>query len=132
MKRIVYLAEGVLQAVIGAGAAVCGALLIIAPDGRYLQLPLALLKPSPFRDFLVPGLILFLVNGAGNMMSAVLCFRMLRIAGFSGLFFGFGLIIWIFVQINMIGGGIVLQYLIFAVGILMLLLGIAMRELERK
>lgn len=132
MKRTVYFAEGVLQSLIGVGAVICGALLIIGPDGRYLQMPIDMLSKSPFRNFLIPGLILFLVNGVGNVVSAILCFKMHRIAGFGGMFFGFGLIIWLFVQINMIGGGSWLQYLYFVLGILELLLGIVMREFERK
>ena len=132
MKRTVYFAEWVLQSLIGIGAVICGALLIIGPDGRYLQMPIDMLSKSPFRNFLIPGLILFLVNGVGNVVSAVLCFKMHRNAGFGGMFFGFGLIIWLFVQINMIGGGSWLQYLYFVLGILELLLGIVMREFERK
>ncbi len=91
-----------------------------------------MLKNSPFRDFLIPGLILLLVNGVGNIVSAVFCFRMNAVAGFGGLFFGFDLIIWLFVQVNMIGGGSWLQYLYFVLGILQLVLGIAMRELDRR
>jgi hypothetical protein len=128
MKRTVYFVEGTLQALIGVGAIICGALLVIAPDGRFLQMPLEMLKDSPFRNFLVPGLILLLVNGVGNTISAVLCFRLHRIAGITGMIFGFGLIIWIFIQVNMIGGGSWLQYLYFGLGILVLLVGIAMRE----
>lgn len=123
--------EGILQVLIGVGAIIAGALLAIAPDGRYLQMPLDMLKNSPFRNFLVPGLILFLVNGVGNTVSAILCFRLSKIAAFSGMVFGFGLIIWIFVQVNMIGGGSWLQYLYFGLGILVLVVGIAMRELDR-
>jgi hypothetical protein len=132
MKRAAYLAEGALQALIGVGAVICGALLVIAPDGRYLQMPADMLRGSPFATFLIPGLILFLVNGVGNIASAVLCFRTHRLGGFTGLLFGFGLIIWLFVQVNLIGGGSWLQYLYFVLGILVLLLGIAIRELERK
>ncbi len=132
MKRTAYFAEGILQSLIGVGAVICGALLVIGPDGHFLQMPVEMLKNSPFRSFLIPGLILFLVNGVGNVVSAVLCFRMHRIAGFGGFLFGFGLIIWIFVQVNMIGGGSWLQYLYFALGLLLLLLGIVMREFERK
>ena len=132
MKRIVYFAEGVLQAFIGVGAVVSGTLLVIAPDGRYMQMPPDMLSNTPFRSFLIPGLILFLVHGVGNIASAVLCFRMRRIAAFGGMLFGFALIIWIFVQVNMIGGGHWLQYLYFALGPVLLILGIAMRELERK
>ena len=131
MKRTVYFAEGVLQSLIGIGAVICGALLIIGPDGRYLQMPLEMLQNSPFRSFLVPGIILLLVNGVGNVGSAVLCFRLHSLAGFAGLFFGFALVIWLFVQINMVGGGSWLQYLYFILGIIQLLLGIAMRELQR-
>jgi hypothetical protein len=91
-----------------------------------------LLKDSPFRSFLIPGIILFSVNGVGNIVSAVLCFRIQRIAGFAGIFFGFGLIIWLFVQISLVGGGHWLQYLYFVLGVIELLLGIAMRELSRE
>jgi hypothetical protein len=132
MKRNVYFAEGVLQSLIGIGAAISGILLILGPDGRYLQLPIELLKTSPFRNFLIPGIILFLVNGVGHLVSAVLCFKMHRIAGFAGIFFGFGLIIWLFVQVNMIGGGSWLQYIYFVLGMLEILLGIVMREFEKK
>ena len=132
MKRTVYFAECVLQSLIGIGAVVSGALLVIRPDGHYLQLPLDLLKDSPFRNFLIPGMILFLVNGVGNIASAVLCFRIQRIAGFTGMFFGFGLIIWLFVQISLVGGGHWLQYMYFGLGIIQLLLGIAMRELAKE
>lgn len=47
------------------GSAVCGGgALIISPSGRLLgRLPLSILKNSPFSNFLVPGIILFLVLG---------------------------------------------------------------------
>jgi hypothetical protein len=129
MKRAAYFTEGVLQSLIGIGALFGGALLVISPDGQYLQMSTDILQNSPFRNFLIPGIILFLLIGVGNVISAVLCFKMHRIAGFAGLFFGFGLIIWIFVQVNMIGGGNWLQYLYFLLGIIEILLGILMREL---
>lgn len=132
MKRTVYLAEGILQILIGVGAVICGILLVIAPDGRFLQMPLEMLENSPFKNFLVPGLILLLVNGVGNIISALLCFRMHKLSGFTGIIFGVGLIIWLFVQVSMIGGGHWLQYLYFTLGIVVLLLGIAIREPERR
>lgn len=132
IKRTAYFAEGFLQSLIGIGAVFGGALLIISPDGRYLQMSIDILQNSPFRNFLIPGIILFLVIGVGNVISAALCFKMHKIAGFAGLFFGFGLIIWIFVQVNMIGGGSWLQYLYFLLGIIEILLSIMMREQERK
>ena len=132
MKRTIHIVEGILQILVGVGAVISGVMLVIAPDGRFLQVPLEMLENSPFRNFLVPGLVLLLVNGVGNIISALLCLRMHKLAGFAGMFFGFGLIIWLFVQVSMIGGGHWLQYLYFALGIVVLLLGIAIRELERR
>jgi hypothetical protein len=41
-----------------------GAMLIISPSGKLIgDLPLSFLDHSPFNDFLIPGLILFLVLG---------------------------------------------------------------------
>ena len=42
----------------GAGALVGGALLVAKPDGRYMDMPVSLMHGA-FRDFLIPGLILF-------------------------------------------------------------------------
>jgi hypothetical protein len=106
----------VLQAFVGLTALVSGALMIAAPSGAHLQAPAEMLNGSPFRDFLVPGLILFLVNGVGQCAAAVLTFRRHRWAATVGATFGLGLMIWIFVQVNMIGGGHILQHSYFALG----------------
>jgi hypothetical protein len=42
----------------GAGALVGGALLAAAPDGRYMEMPVGIMH-GVFRDFLIPGIILF-------------------------------------------------------------------------
>ena len=66
MKRTVFLVQGILQMMIGVGALASGALMVAATDGRIMQLPLDMLKGSPFQNFLIPGIILFLVHGVGN------------------------------------------------------------------
>jgi hypothetical protein len=48
---------------LGVGALGGGGALALAPSGRLLGMPLSLLRGSPFRDFLVPGLVLFTVLG---------------------------------------------------------------------
>jgi len=132
MKKTVFVSEGILQLFIGLGAFVCGILMIIKPDGSLMKMPLSMLNGSPFRDFLVPGIILFTINGAGNLYSGFLSFRQHKLAGFGGIFFGLGMMIWIFIQVNMIAGGSWLQYLYFSLGLIELLLGFAIREIERK
>ena len=45
------------------GAFYGGLVLIISPDGAILGMPLDLLKYSPFKNFLVPGIILLAIFG---------------------------------------------------------------------
>lgn len=116
MKKLVSMLEGILQAFVGLGALVCGALLMAFPKGTALNMPLSILKGSPFASFFWPGLILFAVIGLGHAAASVLSFRRRRFCGLAGAVMGLGLMIWIFMQASMIGGGHWLQYLYFALG----------------
>ncbi len=116
MKKLVPVLEGMLQAFVALGALPCGVLLMISPDGSALKMSLAMLRGSPFTSFFWPGLLLFAVNGIGQTAAAVLSFRGHRLAGPAGAVMGLGLMIWIFVQVSLIGGGHWLQYLYFALG----------------
>ncbi len=131
MHKALYVVEGVLQLLIGLGAVASGAVLVISPDGHILSMTPDMLRASPFRDFLIPGLILFAVNGVGNVVSGILSFRRHRYAPFAGMVFGLGLMIWIFAQVNMIGGGHWLQVLYFFLGGIELVLAILMRETKK-
>ena len=48
---------------LGVGALFGGGVLIVSPSGKLFGMPLSLLDNSPFTDFLIPGLILFIVLG---------------------------------------------------------------------
>jgi hypothetical protein len=48
---------------IGIGAVVSGAMLIAAPDGRLMQWNTEQLSGTPFSNYLMPGIILFLLLG---------------------------------------------------------------------
>jgi len=124
MKKVICVSEGILQLLIGVSAFVSGAIIMIAPDGQVMSMPVSMLEGSPFKNFFLPGLILFAVNGLGNMIAGILSLRRHKLAGYAGIVFGLALIIWIFVQVSMIGGGHWLQYLYFCLGVLELLLGI--------
>lgn len=120
--------EGGLQAFIGVGAVVCGLLLIIEPNGDKLGMPLELLSGSPFENYLIPGLLLFSVNGMGNVFAAILSFGKNKYSGYTGMLFGLALIIWIVVQIELIGLVTWLQPFYLLLGILELLLGIVLNK----
>ncbi len=52
-----------------------GAAMILAPSGKFVDLPTSLLDRSPFPDFLIPGLILFFVLG---VIPAIVVFALPR------------------------------------------------------
>ncbi|MFO1471748.1 MAG: hypothetical protein U1F27_12005 [Turneriella sp.] len=106
-----------MQLFVSVGALVAGAMFIVEPSGRLLQAPPEMLKASPFSTFLVPGIVLFCVNGIGQAMAGVLTLRRDARAGIVGGVFGLGLVIWLFVQVTLIGGGYLIQNLFFAIGI---------------
>ena len=90
-----------------------GAALIISPSGKLLGgLPLSILKNSPFTDFLIPGIILFVVLGLfpalllfalHNKTSSALAehfnfFKDMHWAWSFSIYVAFALIIWIQVE----------------------------------
>jgi hypothetical protein len=65
--------------------------------------PLELLEGSPFRTYFVPSLILFVVVGGSFLSAAIAVLARLRIARLSAQCAGGVVLIWIVVQVSIIG-----------------------------
>jgi len=65
----------VLQFLLGLGALAGGGVLMAVPDGSIMQMPLSMLKYSPFPNYLIPGAILFTVLG---IYPVVVAYSLLR------------------------------------------------------
>ena len=63
MKKIAIGISVLLLLLNGTGAFFGSFQLITDPTGTKLQLPLSYLEPSPFSNYLIPGIILFICNG---------------------------------------------------------------------
>lgn len=113
-----------LQAFIGLSAVIGGALLMLEPSGRLLNLPLELLAPSPFADYLIPGVILFTIIGLDSLVGGVASWLCWRYAGELALVLGTTLMVWILVQVHFVGYANWLQPFYFALGALEALLGL--------
>lgn len=68
MKLLLFL----LTAFVALTAILSGALLVSHPDGSLLNLSVDLLKATPFKNFLVPGILLTVVIGAVNLVAVIL------------------------------------------------------------
>lgn len=76
--------------------------LIYDPQGEFMQMPLELLMHSPFTTYLIPGIILFTMNGLLSIVIAIMVIR--RYRHFPRLTILQGIILtgWLSVQIIMI------------------------------
>jgi len=94
------------------------------PSGETMDIPLRFLDHSPFENFRVPGVILFITNGLFSLLFAVMV--LLKFMNYSWLviFQGFILVGWLIVQIIMIRDFYgPLHVLYFSVGLLLICTG---------
>jgi hypothetical protein len=110
------------------GVAACfgGWMLMKYPDGSGLGMPLDLLKYSPFGNFLIPGIILFVVNGLLSLAVAWLTIqqtmhneKLVMVQG--GIMVG-----WIVIQMIMLQVINYLHVIFIATGTLLIVLGFMM------
>jgi CHASE2 domain-containing sensor protein len=92
-----------LEMLLSIGALGGGLVLVIAPRGEIMPLPLSALAGSPFDTYLVPGLILFGVLGLGPLVAARLAWVRHPLAPTAALVVGVGLLIWVAVEVAIIG-----------------------------
>lgn len=93
----------VLEVVLSIGALGGGLVLIVAPRGEIMPLPLSALAGSPFETYLGPGLMLFTVLGLGPLIAARLAWIRHPLAPVGALIVGAALLSWIAVEIAIIG-----------------------------
>ncbi|MGD8415386.1 MAG: hypothetical protein PVF33_14185 [Candidatus Latescibacterota bacterium] len=119
---------GALQAFVGVGAVGGGLGLILEPGGSNLGIPLELLDNSPFSTYLIPGVVLFGVNGLGSLVGAAASFKRYRYAAETALVLGVFLVVWILLQIYWFAGMHWLHALYLGLGILEFALGWSLRK----
>jgi hypothetical protein len=93
----------VLEIILSIGALGGGLVLMIAPRGEIMPLPLSALAGSPFDTYLVPGVILFGVLGLGPLAAARLAWLRHPLAPTAALVVGAALLIWVAVEVAIIG-----------------------------
>ena len=96
--------------------AVGGGLALITSPPRLQGPPSELLEHSPFDNYLIPGLLLFLVIGLGNLAAAALEARRIRGSEVAVLVAGAALTTWVVTQLVMIRTVSWLQLVYFLIG----------------
>ena len=116
----------------GTGAVYGGVNLILHPDGSSLRLSLDLLKYTPFKDYLIAGIILFIVNGLFSFF--VLIKLLLNQKNYSWFVIAQGLILtgWIIIQVFLIQTVYFLHFILISTGIVLIVLGSILMKLQNK
>ncbi len=138
----------VLLFFLGVGATFGGLIFIISPSGELFGMPLSTLDNSPFKNFLIPGIILFLVLGlapvavaialikkpVNKVLEAFNFFKDLHWAWTYTIYIAFALIIWIQVQMMILQSVDWLHtfYMFFAIVIIFVALLPEVRNIYKK
>ena len=103
MKKTIRITAMILLFFNGISAIFGGVGLMSDPSGASMRMPLEFLKNTPFKDFLIPGIILFTFNGILSILIFVLTSIKVKRYTWLIIFEGCVLTIWLTVQIIMIG-----------------------------
>ena len=113
LPRIIILFLLILN---GCGAIFAGYCFIREPNGSLIGMDKSILVHSPFKDFLIPGIILFVFNG---LSSLIVLWQLLRNATHLGYFLFIQGILscgWIVVQMIMLRSFNILQVIFGLIG----------------
>jgi hypothetical protein len=123
LDKFIRYGLGVLQIFVGLNAILGGFGLVSDPGGTKMNVPLELLKNSPFTNYLIPGLVLLIAIGVGNVLAGIVTFSRRRYAGNLAVFFGAFLALYIVTEVWFIGLVNFLQPSYFVLGAIELILG---------
>ena len=112
----------ILVSFLAVTAMLSGLFMISNPDGGVMNLPLSLLDGAPFKNFLIPGILLTTIVGAVNLLAVF--YNMQRHVNRYNWAMAGGFMIsgWIVVQMILIDAARWLHFLYLGIGILIILL----------
>ena len=128
MEKIIKISVVTLLFFSAVSAFFGGSMLIADPSGALLQMTPAVLKAGPFKDFLIPGIVLFTLVGVSSLVIAVFTIKTRAIAPVLIIFQGIILVVWITVQVMVVVEFNTLQFVYSSLGILFIFLGSSMRK----
>lgn len=102
--------------------------MILNPDGQGMSMPIEMLDHTPFDSFLIPAIILGIVNGIFSLVFAILILKKSRWGSWLVLFQGTVLLTWLTAEVlmDLFYAALTIPY--YLVAVLLILCGILMRK----
>ena len=132
MKKIIRLTVISLLIITAINAVVAGFLFITDPSGLKLGMSVEYLKFSPFNSYLIPGIVLLVVNGLLNFAAA---YAVIKNKAYSSVFVVIqGILLggWILIQVIMVRDVSILHIIMFSVGLILTLSGILLWRMSKE
>jgi hypothetical protein len=124
LVKFVRITATVLLLITGINALIAGCLFIVDPTGTTMGMSTTYLATSPFTNFLIPGLVLLVVNGVFNITAAIFVMRKHKHHPRFIIFQGLLLSGWIVIQIMMVKDFNLLHVSMLTIGVILIIAGI--------
>jgi hypothetical protein len=111
----------------GISAVFGGYILMSDPTGNKIQMPLSYISNSPFKDYLIPGIILFIFNGISSQAIAITVIFGYKKSYLLIIAQGIILSAWIITQLFITTNSFILQPICLSIGIILIILGYLQR-----
>ena len=120
----------ILTSIVGVLAAMIGVMMMAVPDGNMINSNVSILKTTSFRDFKVPGLILFLTVGISNLIAFFYLFVNHKSKFSWSISGGILLIIWIVAQFILIESSRWVDVIVITIGALIVFISMQLKGKE--
>ena len=132
MKRYLQFTSISLLLLTAINATVAGVLFILDPSGHKMGMSVSYIKDSPFNSYLIPGIVLLIVNGLMNFIAAYFVFKKKPSASLLVIIQGILLSGWIVIQVIMVKDISPLHIIMFTLGAILTMSGFLQLKLIRK
>lgn len=120
----------ILTSIVGVLATMIGVMMMAVPDGNMINSNVSILKTTSFRDFKIPGLILFLSVGISNLIAFFYLFINHKSKFSWSISGGILLIIWIVAQFILIESSRWVDIIVITIGALIVFISMQLKEKE--
>jgi hypothetical protein len=121
--NILPLGTAALLLFVGISAVAGGLGVILDPSGESLGVTVDLLINSPFKNYLIPGMVLFSLIGLTSLLVSFLTFKQHLLSGGATIILGFTMTIWIVLQVYWMGWLSSLQPTFLVIGFIEIIIG---------
>lgn len=126
-----YATAIILLLIIGIGALAAGYSFMVEPSGEGVGISTNYLRQTaPFKNYLIPGMVLFTVNGVLSILVAVLALKRTRHYSLLILIQGCIYVGWIAIQLTMVTTFHPLHAIVASIGIVLIAIGFLLAKDE--